>query len=99
MHKKSNNLHGDRGGNLQVVVGQDVHATGIATAHGLVLTEAFYWDMNDNTRAFAKRFGERMAGSMPNMIHAGDYSAVTHYLKTVKAMGIPKMRESGRAVV
>ena len=77
----------------------DVHATGIATAHGLVLTEAFYWDMNDNTRAFAKRFGERMAGSMPNMIHAGDYSAVTHYLKSVKAMGIPKMRESGRAVV
>jgi branched-chain amino acid transport system substrate-binding protein len=77
----------------------DVHATGIATAGGLVLSEAFYWDMNDSTRAWSKRFAERMNGIMPNMIQAGDYSAVTHYLKTVRAMGVDKARESGRAVV
>ena len=77
----------------------DVHATGIATAQGLVLSEAFYWDMNANTRAWSKRFGARMNGVMPNMIQAGDYSAVTHYLKVVKAMGVAKMRESGRGVI
>ncbi len=77
----------------------DVHATGIATAQGLVLSEAFYWDMNDATRAWSKRYGGRMGGVMPNMIQAGDYSAVTHYLKIVRTMGVAKMRESGRAVV
>ena len=77
----------------------DVHATGIATAQGLVLSEAFYWDMNDDTRVWSKRFGARMNGVMPNMIQAGDYSAVTHYLKVVKAMGVAKMRESGRGVI
>ena len=77
----------------------DVHATGIATAGGLVLSEAFYWDMNDDTRAWSKRFGERMNGIMPNMMQAGDYSAVTHYLKTVQKLGVAKARESGRTVV
>src|SRR6202008_1623927 len=49
----------------------DVHALGLQTAQGLVLTEAFYWDKDDGTRAFAKRFAERSGGKMPTMVHAG----------------------------
>jgi branched-chain amino acid transport system substrate-binding protein len=63
----------------------DVHALGLQTAQGLQLTESFYWDLNDKTRAWSKRFGEKMAGRMPTMVHAGVYSAVTHYLEAVKA--------------
>jgi branched-chain amino acid transport system substrate-binding protein len=65
----------------------DVHALGLQTAQGLQLTESFYWDLNDGTRAWSKRFGARMAGRMPTMVHAGVYSAVTHYLEAVKAAG------------
>jgi branched-chain amino acid transport system substrate-binding protein len=65
----------------------DVHSLGLPTAQGLQLTESFYWDLNDNTRAWSKRFGERMNGRMPTMVHAGVYSAVTHYLEAVKAAG------------
>ncbi|MFT4096679.1 MAG: ABC transporter substrate-binding protein [Rhodoblastus sp.] len=64
----------------------DVHGLGLKAAQGSVLTEAWYWDQNDETRAFAKRFMARM-GRMPNMIHAGTYSAVLSYLKAVKAAG------------
>ncbi len=64
----------------------DVHALGLQTAQGLIFTEAFYWDMNDKTRAFAKRFAERDRGIHPTMIHAGVYSAVLHYLKAVEAL-------------
>src|SRR5213594_3662853 len=64
----------------------DVHALGLPTAQGLILTETFYWDMNDKTRAFAKRFAERNKGIHPTMIHAGVYSAVLHYLKAVEAL-------------
>ncbi|MEI2735747.1 MAG: ABC transporter substrate-binding protein [Rhodoblastus sp.] len=64
----------------------DVHGLGLKSAQGSVLTEAWYWDQNDETRAFAKRFMTRM-GRMPNMIHAGTYSAVLSYLKAVKAAG------------
>ena len=63
----------------------DVHSLGLQTAQGLQLTESFYWDLNDNTRAWSKRFGERMGGRMPTMVHAGVYSAVMHYLQAVKA--------------
>lgn len=63
----------------------DVHALGLETAQGLVLTEAFYWDLNDETRAWSERFSEEMGGSKPTMVHAGVYSAVTHYLKGVEA--------------
>lgn len=62
----------------------DVNALGLQAAQGLLLTEAFYWDMNDETRAWSKRFFERRK-VMPNGIHAGDYSAVIHYLKSVQA--------------
>jgi branched-chain amino acid transport system substrate-binding protein len=64
----------------------DVHALGLPTAQGLIFTESFYWDMNDRTRAFAKRFAERDRGIHPTMIHAGVYSAVLHYLKAVEAL-------------
>ncbi|MFI5327324.1 MAG: ABC transporter substrate-binding protein [Candidatus Rokuibacteriota bacterium] len=64
----------------------DVHALGLQTAQGLIFTEAFYWDMNDKTRAFAKRFAELDRGIHPTMIHAGVYSATLHYLKAVEAL-------------
>jgi branched-chain amino acid transport system substrate-binding protein len=64
----------------------DVHALGLPTAQGLIFTETFYWDMNDQTRAFAKRFASANKGIHPTMIHAGVYSAVRHYLKSVEAL-------------
>jgi len=64
----------------------DVHALGLEKAQGLVLTEAFYWDLNDRTRAWSKRFAERHHGAMPTMVQAGVYSAVLHYLKAVEAL-------------
>ena len=66
----------------------DVHALGLKAAHGLSLTGMFYWDTNDATRAFADRFAKRMKnGYKPNMVQAGVYSGVTHYLKAVAALG------------
>lgn len=73
----------------------DVHSLGLKAAHGLVLTEAYYWDLNETTRAFAKRFAEKMNGRMPTMIHAGNYSATLHYLKAVAKVG----SKSGVAVI
>src|SRR5204862_2429172 len=64
----------------------DVHALGLDKAQGLLLTEAFYWDLNDQTRAWSKRFAERHRGAMPTMAQAGVYSAVLHYLKAVEAL-------------
>jgi branched-chain amino acid transport system substrate-binding protein len=64
----------------------DVHALGLPTAQGLIMTEAFYWDQNDRTRAFAKRFAERNRGIYPTMVHAGVYAATLHYLKAVEAL-------------
>jgi branched-chain amino acid transport system substrate-binding protein len=65
----------------------DVHALGLQTAQGLILTEAFYWDANDETRKFAEEFAKRNRGIHPTMIHAGVYSAVLHYLKALKELG------------
>ena len=64
----------------------DVHGLGLQTAQGLIFTESFYWDMNDKTRAWAKKFAERNRGIHPTMIHAGVYASVTHYLKAVEAL-------------
>ena len=64
----------------------DVHALGLEAAQGLTFTEAFYWTMNEATRAFAKRFAPRHRGIHPNAIHAGVYSAILHYLKAVEAL-------------
>ncbi|MGP9812397.1 ABC transporter substrate-binding protein [Rhodopseudomonas sp. NSM] len=77
----------------------DTRALGLANAQGLLLTEAWYWDLNDETRAFAKRFQEKF-GKMPTSTQAGDYSSTMHYLKAVAAAGtldaqtvMAKMRE------
>src|SRR6201996_8835821 len=64
----------------------EVHGLGLEAAQGLVLTEGFYWDQNEKTRAFSERFFKR-AGRMPNMIQAGTYSATLQYQKAVKAAG------------
>ena len=66
----------------------DIHSLGLATAKGLNLTETFYWDMNDGTRAFSKRFQARMkTQAMPTMAQAGVYAGVQHYLKALEALG------------
>src|SRR5438270_3153739 len=64
----------------------DIDSIGLETAQGLLLAEAFYWDLNDDTRAFSKRFMERVK-RVPTSVQAGVYSSVTHYLKAVKAAG------------
>ena len=64
----------------------DVHAMGLDIAQNLLVAEAFYWDLDDGTRAFSKRFYERLH-KMPNMLQAGLYSAVTHYLRAVQDAG------------
>jgi branched-chain amino acid transport system substrate-binding protein len=66
----------------------DVNALGLNVAQGLNFTETFYWDLNDQTRAFSKRFAERMKNKQPpTMVHAGVYAGTLHYLKVLDAMG------------
>ena len=66
----------------------DVHSLGLKVAQGLSFTETFYWDQNDDTRAFSKRFSERMKNkAMPSMVQAGVYSGLLHYFKSLEAMG------------
>jgi branched-chain amino acid transport system substrate-binding protein len=64
----------------------DVHGLGLEKAQGLILTTTFYWDMNDQTRAFAKRFAAANGGKYPTMVQAGVYAGVLHYLKAVAAL-------------
>ena len=64
----------------------DVHGLGLNNAQGLILTESFYWDYSDQTRAFAKRFSAADRGIHPTMVHAGVYAGVLHYLKAVEAL-------------
>ena len=64
----------------------DVHALGLNKAQGLILSESFYWDLNDQTRAWSARFARRHWGAMPTMPHAGTYAAVLHYLKAIDAL-------------
>jgi len=63
----------------------DVHALNLERAQGLMLTETFYWDLNDQTRAWTKRFAAANNGKYPSMVQAGVYSSVIHYLKAVEA--------------
>jgi len=65
----------------------DVKAIGLKEAQGLRITESFYWDLDDRSRAWSARYAAKMRGSMPSMIQAGTYSAVRHYLKAVEAAG------------
>jgi branched-chain amino acid transport system substrate-binding protein len=69
-----------------VVVISDIHALGLRTANGLVFTTAFYWDRDEASRAWSKRFFERTS-RMPGMVQAGTYSAVLHYLKALQVAG------------
>jgi branched-chain amino acid transport system substrate-binding protein len=63
----------------------DIHGLGLPIAQGLILTETFYWDLNDSTRAWSKRFTAKNGGKYPTMVHAGVYAATLHYLKAVEA--------------
>ncbi len=77
-----------------------VVAMGLQTSQGLVLTETFYWDMNERTRSFYARVKPNLpAGIFPNNVHAGAYAGVVHYLKTVRAIGPSAAKASGRAAV
>ena len=67
---------------MQIV---DIDALGLKAAQGLLLSEAYYWDLNDSTRAWSKRFAERMDGRMPTINHAATYSATIAYLRAVQA--------------
>ncbi len=78
----------------------DVHGLGLDTAQGLVLTESFYWDLNDRTRAFTRRLlADQKPPNHPDMIHAGCYAGTLHYLKAVAAMGVAAAQADGAAVV
>jgi len=74
----------------------DANALGLKTAQGLVLTETWYWDMNDANRAWTKRWQAEHAGKLPSMVHAGVYAETLHYLKAVAAL---KSAADGKAVV
>jgi branched-chain amino acid transport system substrate-binding protein len=76
---------GQKLGGLLLLINQ-IHGLGLKAAQGVTIAEAFYWDTDDETRAFSARF-EAVAKKKPNMIQAGVYSAVTHYLKAVQAAG------------
>ena len=77
-----------------VIYINDIEGVGLNVAQGLTLTTSFYWDANDETRAWAKRFMERSGGFIPNLITAGTYASVLHYLKAVEAVGT----DEGKAV-
>jgi branched-chain amino acid transport system substrate-binding protein len=77
----------------------DVHALGLATAQGLVLTETFYWNLSDRTRALTQRLLPKTNGARPGMSQAGTYASVLHYLRTVAEMGVAAAKQSGRDAV
>src|SRR3979409_551325 len=91
-----------KGGQKMIALLQEItdsHSLGTKETQGLIVTDAFYWDMNDETRAFSKRFLDK-AGHMPTMIQAGLYSATMHYLKAIEAIGTdeaPKVMAQMRA--
>lgn len=77
----------------------DVHALGLDVSQGLHLTESYYWELNDRTRAFTSRVRSKTPDNWPNMNHAGCYSATLHYLKTVAEMGAAEAQRDGAATV
>src|SRR3954447_21358902 len=78
---------------------QDVHGVGLQAAHGVLLTEPYYWNLNTATREFGLRYAARLNGAVPNSVQAGQYAAVLHYLKTVAAIGPERAKASGRAAI
>ena len=77
----------------------DVHSMGLEIAQGLILTNSFYWDMNDRTRAFAERLKPKSPNQRPTMVQAGVYSSVLHYLKVAGDKGAASMKGDGAATV
>lgn len=77
---------GQKFASLLMVI-NDAKVLGLEAGQGLILTEAFYWDLNNRTRAFSARFAARVGGQVPSMFQAGVYSATLHYLKAVAAVG------------
>jgi branched-chain amino acid transport system substrate-binding protein len=77
----------------------NVRAVGLQDAQGLTMTESFYWDLNDRTRAFWERVRPKSPNQPPNMIQAGCYAAALHYLKTVAALGPAAAKADGRAAI
>ena len=76
----------------------EIKALGLETGQGLYVTEPFYWDLNERTRAFTKRFLPKAGDNYPSSLHAGAYSAVTHYMKAAMSIGVERMR-SGKAAI
>ncbi len=101
--KQAAELGVGRGGNQRlgalIIYLQDIKSLGPASAQGLQLTESFYWDMNDRSRAFSKRITPHTNSVPPNMGQAGAYSAVRHYLKAVVSLGVVAAKASGRDAV
>ena len=77
----------------------DVHSLGLQTAQGLILTDSFYWDMNDRTRAFSERLKPKGPSQRPTMVQAGTYASTLHYLKVAHAMGIAEAKKDGAATI
>jgi branched-chain amino acid transport system substrate-binding protein len=77
----------------------NIHALGLQIAQGLVLTESFYWDLNDRTRAWTKRVVAKTPTNWPDMVHAGCYAGTLHYLKVAADMGVAEAKKDGLATV
>jgi len=77
----------------------DVHSLGLDVCQGLVLTESFYWNLNDRTRAFSERLWKRMPNRRAGMANAGPYSSTLHYLKTAQVMGAAEIKKNGAASI
>ena len=76
----------------------DIHSLGLDVCQGMAVSESFYWDLSDNTRAFSDRFTKRVAGKRPTMVQAGVYSSLIHYAKAMAAGG-PALKADGAAMV
>jgi branched-chain amino acid transport system substrate-binding protein len=77
----------------------DVHSLGLEAAQGLTVTNSFYWDLNDGTRAFSNRVAPKIPGKRPTMVQAGTYAGTLHYLKVAAAMGVDAAKKSGAETV
>jgi branched-chain amino acid transport system substrate-binding protein len=77
----------------------DVHSIGLQAAQGLIAADTFYWDQDDGSRAFTRRFQPQFRNIPPNHIHAGGYSATLHYLKAASSLGVPAAKADGAATI
>ena len=101
--KQANEFGLTQSGQQMVVLASNalsIALAGLDAMQGVIVTETFYWDLNDRTRSFRRRVQPLMpVGHFPNSLHAGNYAAVLHYLKAVKAIGVDAAKASGRASV